>query len=122
MDEFAGSFMQADRLFVMDIYAASEKPIEGVTAEALSERIGQFGHRSVTHIGTIERGVEAILAAVEPGDVVLTLGAGSVWQAGEQILARLKTERTEKGTSTAGDVETGADAGARRTGNAGKAR
>src|SRR5882762_4280427 len=75
MDEFAGSFMQADRLFVMDIYAASEKPIEGVTAEALSERIGQFGHRSVTHVGTIERGVEAILAAVEPGDVVLTLGA-----------------------------------------------
>src|SRR5216684_7330616 len=119
MDEFAGSFMQADRVFVLDIYAASEKPIEGVTAEALAERIRQFGHRSVTYVGTLERGVEAILAAVEPGDLVLTLGAGSVWQAGDQILARLKTERNEKGTDTAGEGGTGGDR-ARRTGNSGK--
>ena len=44
----------------MDIYAASEKPIEGVTAEALVERIRQFGHRGVEYVGTIDRGVEAL--------------------------------------------------------------
>src|SRR5260370_36431400 len=89
MDEFARSFMQADRLYVLDIYAASEKPIEGVTAQALAERIRQFGHRSAEYAGTIDRAVEAVMAAVEPGDAVLTLGAGNVWQAGDLILGRV---------------------------------
>src|SRR5207342_2126792 len=86
MDEFARSFMQADRLYVLDIYAASEKPIEGVTAEVLVERIRGFGHRSTEYAGSIDRAVEAALAAVEAGDAVLTLGAGNVWQAGDRIL------------------------------------
>jgi UDP-N-acetylmuramate--alanine ligase len=92
MDEFAGSFHQADTLFVMDIYAASEKPIEGVTAEALVDRIRQFGHRRAEYVGTIARGVEALQAAAEEGDLVLTLGAGNVWQAGEKLLEKLKAE------------------------------
>jgi UDP-N-acetylmuramate--alanine ligase len=90
MDEFARSFHQADSVFVMDIYAASEKPIEGVTAESLVERIRQFGHRGVEYVGTLDRGVDALLGAARDGDVVLTLGAGSVWQAGEKVLARLR--------------------------------
>jgi UDP-N-acetylmuramate--alanine ligase len=90
MDEFARSFPQADSVFVMDIYAASEKPIEGVTAEALVDRIRQFGHRGVEYVGTIDRGVDALLAAAADGDLVLTLGAGNVWQAGEKVLERLR--------------------------------
>src|SRR5450432_2728842 len=92
MDEFAGAFHQADSLFVMDIYAASEKPIEGVTADALVERIRQFGHRGVEYVGTIDAGVEALLKVAAEGDLVLTLGAGNVWQAGEKLLERLRTE------------------------------
>jgi UDP-N-acetylmuramate--alanine ligase len=91
MDEFARSFMQADRLFVLDIYAASEKPIDGVSAETLVERIHQFGHRSAEYVGSIPRGVETILSDLEPGDAVLTLGAGNVWQAGDRILNALKS-------------------------------
>jgi UDP-N-acetylmuramate--alanine ligase len=90
MDEFAHSFHQADSLFVMDIYPASEKPIEGVTAQALVERIRQFGHRGVEYVGTLDRGVEALLNVAREGDLVLTLGAGSVWQAGEKVLERLR--------------------------------
>jgi UDP-N-acetylmuramate--alanine ligase len=86
MDDFARSFHQADRVFVLDIYAASEKPIEGVTAEALVDRIREFGHRSVVHSGSLESGVEALLREARPGDAVLTLGAGSVSQAGEMLL------------------------------------
>jgi len=89
MDEFAGAFNQADSVFVMDIYAASEKPIEGVTAESLVDRIRQFGHRGVEYVGTIDGGVEALLLAATDGDLVLTLGAGNVWQAGEKFLERL---------------------------------
>jgi UDP-N-acetylmuramate--alanine ligase len=90
MDEFARAFNQADSLFVMDIYAASEKPIEGVSAEALVERLRQFGHRSVEYVGTLGRGVEALQAVAQPGDMALTLGAGNVYQAGEMLLERLR--------------------------------
>jgi UDP-N-acetylmuramate--alanine ligase len=92
MNEFGRAFHQADSVFVLDIYAASEQPIEGVTAEALVERIRQFGHRSAEYVGTIARGVDALVAVARPGDLVLTLGAGSVWQAGEAVLERLRGE------------------------------
>jgi len=90
LDEFGRAFHQADTVTILDIYAASERPIEGVSAEALAERIRQFGHRSVSYAGSIDHGVEAVLATVEDGDVVLTLGAGNVWQAGDLLLNRLK--------------------------------
>jgi UDP-N-acetylmuramate--alanine ligase len=92
MDEFARSFHQADSVFLMDIYAASEKPIEGVTTQALVERIRQFGHRGVEYVGTIDRGVTALERVAAEGDLVLTLGAGNVWQAGEKLLERLRVE------------------------------
>ncbi|MGO9232527.1 MAG: UDP-N-acetylmuramate--L-alanine ligase [Bryobacteraceae bacterium] len=92
MDEFGRAFHQADSVFVLDIYAASEKPIAGVTAEALVERIRQFGHRSVEYVGTMARGVGRLLEVARAGDLVLTLGAGNVWQAGETVLQRLRAE------------------------------
>ena len=58
LDDFGRAFHQADTVLMLDIYAASEQPIEGVTAEALAERIRQFGHRGVEYVGTIERGVD----------------------------------------------------------------
>src|SRR5580700_8581680 len=92
MEEFAGAFNQADSLFVMDIYAASEKPIAGVTAEALVERIRQYGHRGAEYVGTLDRGVEALAAVARDGDAVLTLGAGNVWQAGDKLLQKLRAK------------------------------
>jgi len=90
MDDFARAFHQADSVQVMDIYAASEAPIEGVTAEALAARIGAFGHHNAHYAGSMERGMEAVLEAAREGDAILTLGAGSVYQAGEKILERLR--------------------------------
>jgi UDP-N-acetylmuramate--alanine ligase len=92
MDEFARCFHQADTVFVMDIYAASEKPIEGVSAESLVERMRQFGHKGAEYVGTMDRGIDALQKIAASGDLVLTLGAGNVWQAGDKLLARLKEE------------------------------
>jgi UDP-N-acetylmuramate--alanine ligase len=75
----------------MDIYAASEHPIEGVTSEALVERLRQFGHRSAEYCGTIQAGIDGLLNDVSSGDLIITLGAGSVTQAGDLILEKLKT-------------------------------
>src|SRR5581483_2193634 len=90
MDEFARSFHQADSVYLLDIYAASETPIEGVSGELLATRMREFGHRCVEYCGTMDRAVDAVLDNVREGDVVLTLGAGNVWQAGEKILERLR--------------------------------
>ena len=90
MDEFGGAFHQADAVFVTDIYAASETPIAGVTSAELAERIRKFGHRSVSYNGSLESGIEAIVGEAMEGDVIVTLGAGNVSQAGESLLRKLK--------------------------------
>jgi UDP-N-acetylmuramate--alanine ligase len=90
LDDFGRAFNQADTVLILDIYAASEDPIEGVNAEAMAERIRQFGHRSAEYVGTMDRGIQALLATAQEGDVVLTLGAGNVWQAGDKLLESLR--------------------------------
>ncbi len=92
MDDFARAFHQADSVFVLDIYGASEKPIEGVSGQALAERIRGFGHRGVSYAGGIDDAAKAVAAVAEPGDAVITLGAGSVWQAGDKVLSILRGE------------------------------
>jgi UDP-N-acetylmuramate--alanine ligase len=91
MDEFAKAFHSADRVVLLDIYAASERPIEGVTAHALAGRMREFGHRDVIYAGSSETGVKEIIQGVKPGDLIVTLGAGSVSQLGEKILEGLKS-------------------------------
>ena len=91
MDDFARSFHQADSVHVLDIYAASEPSIEGVTAEALVGQLRAFGHRGAHYAGSMERGVESVVGAAQTGDAILTLGAGNVYQAAEKILERLRT-------------------------------
>jgi UDP-N-acetylmuramate--alanine ligase len=90
MDDFARSFNDANDVYLLDVYAASEKPIEGVSSEVLAERLRSYGHRNVTYCGTIDNAVTAVRQIVREGDVVLTLGAGNVWQAGERLLEALK--------------------------------
>ena len=95
MDDFARAFHVADRVFVMDIYAASETPIEGVTGESLAARLRDFGHRGAQFAGSMDEGIEAITAEAQTGDLVITLGAGSVSQAGGRILRALAARGTE---------------------------
>jgi len=87
-DDFCRAFHQADRLLVTDVYAASEEPIPGVGAEPLAQAIAARGHRSVAYAGALEAATEMLAKDVREGDVVLTLGAGSVWTAGEELLRR----------------------------------
>jgi UDP-N-acetylmuramate--alanine ligase len=94
LDEFARAFHDADQVYVLDIYAASEKPIEGVSAESLADRMRSFGHRAAVYSGSIENAVDALAREAREGDAVMTLGAGNVWQAGDRLLARLRETGT----------------------------
>lgn len=90
LDEFARSFFDADSVTVMDIYAASEAPIEGVSSPVLIERMRACGQREVEYAASLEDGAAKVAAKAQAGDAVITLGAGSVSQAGELVLGLLK--------------------------------
>jgi len=94
IEAFATAFGDADSLFVLDIYAASEKPIEGISAEALAARIGKSsgekGGPGVQYVGSFADAVTSAAAVAQDGDMILTLGAGSVSQLGPMILEKLK--------------------------------
>jgi len=89
MDEFGPVFSEADLVLLSDIYAAGEAPREGVDAQALVRVVADSGHPAVEYAGTLDDALEALIGRLRDGDVVLTLGAGSVSRAPREILARL---------------------------------
>ncbi len=93
MEEFARCFYQSDRLWVMDIYPASEPKVEGVTAESLVEKVRLFGHRAVEYVPEPEAAVDEMVRTAEEGDAILLLGAGSVNQWAERILEKLGSQK-----------------------------
>ncbi len=90
MADFVVAFNNADVLFLLDIYAASEQPIEGITAEILAENIKKFGHKNVSYIGDINAATNKVCEVVQPGDLVITLGAGSVTRLSDEIFEKLR--------------------------------
>jgi UDP-N-acetylmuramate--alanine ligase len=90
MDEFATAFQDADSLAVLDIYAASEASIEGITGEALARHISENRKPVASYASSFADAVALAVAAAQPGDMILTLGAGSVSQLGPMILTKLQ--------------------------------
>jgi UDP-N-acetylmuramate--alanine ligase len=89
-EEFLTAFYQADHLVVMDIYAAGEEPIPGADAQALAAGVTGHGHKDVHYIAERDAVVAHLTAQMRPGDIVITLGAGNVWQVGEALIGRLR--------------------------------
>jgi UDP-N-acetylmuramate--alanine ligase len=76
---------------VLDIYAASEEPIEGVNSQVL---VAAMNREGVEYAATSERAIAKVVERAEPNDVILTLGAGSVSQIAPQVLERLGAHHT----------------------------
>jgi len=91
-DEFCRAFNQADILVLTDIYAASEVPIPGVTSEALAQAIREAGHKNVHYFHSMQDGIVFLLKQARPGDAILTIGAGSVSRASNELMVLLGTE------------------------------
>jgi UDP-N-acetylmuramate--alanine ligase len=90
LEDFTTAFGDADSLFVLDIYAASEKPIEEISGEALARTICEKDGRSAQYVSSFADAVCSVAAIAQDGDMILTLGAGSVSQLGPMILEKLK--------------------------------
>jgi UDP-N-acetylmuramate--alanine ligase len=93
MEDFAGAFGDADAVQVLDIYAASEQPIEGITGEVLAGAIQAKNGGRVMYAASMAEAVERLASDARPGDMILTLGAGSVSQAGPMLLEVLRGRR-----------------------------
>ncbi len=79
-NEFLTAFYQADQLIVTNVYAAGEAPVDGASGAALAEGIASHGHKSVIFMDSFEEISEHLAKIAEPGDLLITLGAGNVNQ------------------------------------------
>ncbi len=86
--EFGAALREADRVWVLDVYAAGESPIEGVSAATLVSQAK--GHRAIAHAPDPHAAAEQAAREARPGDVVLTLGAGDVWKLADEVLVHLR--------------------------------
>src|SRR5258707_1389784 len=91
-DEFSRAFNQADILVITDIYAASEPPIPGITSEALANAIREAGHKNVFYFRSMQESIEFLLRQARPLDAILTIGAGNVSRASNELMVLLGTE------------------------------
>lgn len=85
--EFATSFADADVLIVTDIYPAREEPIPGITGNTIAEAARAAGHPSVHYVADLAAIPAAVINLTEPGDMVLTLGAGDIWKVARDLTA-----------------------------------
>jgi UDP-N-acetylmuramate--alanine ligase len=90
--EFTLAFNLADFLIVTDIYAASEAPIPGVTGEAMANAIAENGHKNVHYVRSMQDAIEMLLKESQAGDAILTIGAGNVTRASNELVVLLGSE------------------------------
>lgn len=92
-DDFRHAFNQADVLVLVDIYSANEPAIPGITSEALASAILQAGHKNVFYFGSMQQAIEYLLREARPGDAMMTIGAGNVSRASNELMVLLGTEQ-----------------------------
>lgn len=86
LKEFADAFIEADRLYITEIYAAGEAPIRGISGRVLARRIR---HPRARFVPTLPELTREVFPQLRKGDVVITLGAGDIWKAGKEISGRI---------------------------------
>jgi len=97
LEEFATAWKDADRVWMLDIYAAGEAPLPGVSTQGIVERAHAAGARHLEYAASAAAAAAAAAGEARPGDLVLTLGAGDVGRLADEILQRL-----ERGAGVAG--------------------
>jgi UDP-N-acetylmuramate--alanine ligase len=91
MNDFARCFDGCDRVYVLDIYAASERPLPGITSVRLVQRMRELGYDRARYAASDQEVIREVLAESRPGDLVLTIGAGSVWKTAESLVEAFRT-------------------------------
>jgi UDP-N-acetylmuramate--alanine ligase len=103
MDDFAACFHGCERVYVLDIYPASEPPIPGITSERLVARMHELGFDRAVYAPKAAEVIQEVLAEAQSGDLILTIGAGTVWKVGEALAEGVRTR------SVAASIESGSE-------------
>ncbi|MDB4987339.1 MAG: UDP-N-acetylmuramate--alanine ligase [Myxococcaceae bacterium] len=96
-DELTRAFNRADVLFLTDVYAAGEEPIAGADSATLAQAVRAHGHRDVTLVPKVDDLAAALAVRAQPGDVIVTMGAGNITHVGRTLLARLQSQAVKHG-------------------------
>lgn len=88
-DEFGKSFFNADIVVITDIYAARERPIQGISGEMVAQSAVGFGHRNVQYVADKAHLAAHVRELLQPGDIVVTMGAGDIWKVADELLAEI---------------------------------
>lgn len=104
-DAFGRAFALADHVFVSDIYPASEKPIPGISGQTLVDAMHADRHTSATHVPDIACIHQAAAALAEDGDLILSLGAGNIHEAGNRLAQDLKMRDALQSVMGAGRIK-----------------
>jgi UDP-N-acetylmuramate--alanine ligase len=91
--DFAASFDDSDIVILMDVYSAGEKEIPGVSGKLIHDLMNKRGHNSSYYIAGQDDISKKVLDMLEPGDIVITMGAGNVWQIGESLLKTMVSRK-----------------------------
>lgn len=89
MDDFASAFADSDMLFITEVFAANEAPLPGVSGEALADRVRQAGHQAVEYEADLRRLRRLVSRSIQPGDLVLTMGAGDIHEVATDLAKEL---------------------------------
>ena len=104
-DDFGKVLQAADLVFITDVYAASEKPLKGISGETLVEAMKLHGDVPATSVPDLATAHHAVGHAMQPGDLLITLGAGNVHEAGTRIAADLKILEEMRGLMPTGEID-----------------
>jgi UDP-N-acetylmuramate--L-alanine ligase/UDP-N-acetylenolpyruvoylglucosamine reductase len=103
-DDFGRVLQAADLVFVTDVYPASEPPIEGVSGQTIVDAMKEHGAIPASFLPDLGIAHHVVGNALQPGDLLITLGAGNVHEAGTRIAADLKILEEMCGLMPAGEI------------------
>ncbi len=92
--DFGKAFFSCDTLILAPIYPAREQAIPGVTSKLIADAAIQCGHHNVTYVEDNKDIVDTAFQLLQEGDVVVTMGAGNIWQYGEELISRIRKEKS----------------------------
>ncbi len=104
-DDFGKVLQAADLVFITDVYAASEKPLKGISGQTLVDAMKLHGDIPATYVPDLALAHHALGHALQPGDLVITLGAGNVHEAGTRLVADLNILQEMRGLMPAGEID-----------------
>ncbi len=104
-DAFGSAFHDADHVFVTDVYAASEKPIPGISGATIVEALKACGHPSALHVPEVTSIHRSVAVIIEDGDLIISLGAGNIHEAGARLADDLATREKLLAAMGAGTIK-----------------